>query len=342
MPRKSVWLFVVVNIVFIVFLVHSVWTLLSLLVVDGSNDMISRAELPGPNSEVPKSKEMIIPKIIHQTYVNESIPFHWKEAQQSCLDLHEDYEYKLWTDKLSREFIAAEYPWFLETFDNYQFPIQRADAIRYFVLAHFGGIYIDLDDGCQRRLDPLLTYSAWVRRTVPTGISNDVMGSVPHHPFFLKVIDSLPRYDRSWFLPYITVMSSTGPLFLSVIWRHYNSAGKLEDKNRLRVLFPDEYSKHSWSFFTHHQGSSWHQNDVRLIMWMSHHWMLVTVFGFAIGFLVFGTLWFLYGRLLSNSPKGQSLRRRFPFWRKVAKVAHIGVKKNDYELVVRDIEDRIE
>lgn len=95
MPRKSVWLFLAVNIVFIVFLVHSVWTLLSLLVVDGSNDMISRAELPGPNSEVPKSKEMLIPKIIHQTYVNESIPFHWREAQQSCMDLHEDYEYKV-------------------------------------------------------------------------------------------------------------------------------------------------------------------------------------------------------------------------------------------------------
>ena len=40
----------------------------------------------------------------------------------------------------------CRYPWFLETFDNYQFPIQRADAIRYFVLAHYGGIYIDLDD----------------------------------------------------------------------------------------------------------------------------------------------------------------------------------------------------
>ena len=43
-------------------------------------------------------------------------------------------------------FIAAEYPWFLETFQNYRYPIQRADAIRYFVLAHYGGTYIDLDD----------------------------------------------------------------------------------------------------------------------------------------------------------------------------------------------------
>lgn len=40
----------------------------------------------------------------------------------------------------------SRYPWFLETFDSYPYPIQRADAIRYFVLHHFGGIYIDLDD----------------------------------------------------------------------------------------------------------------------------------------------------------------------------------------------------
>jgi hypothetical protein len=94
------------------------------------------------------------------------------------------------------------------------------------------------------------------------------MGSVPHHPFFLKVIDSLPRYDRSWVLPYITVMGSTGPLFLSIIWRHYNSGAKLAEADRVRVLFPDEYSKHQWSFFTHHVGSSWHKNDVKVIMWV--------------------------------------------------------------------------
>lgn len=54
----------------------------------------------------------------------------------------------MWTDAKSREFVATEYPSFLNTFDNYSQPIQRADAIRYFVLAHFGGIYIDLDDVC--------------------------------------------------------------------------------------------------------------------------------------------------------------------------------------------------
>lgn len=53
---------------------------------------------------------------------------------------------KLWTNEKARDFVANEYPWFIETYDGYPYPIMRADAIRYFVLAHYGGIYIDLDD----------------------------------------------------------------------------------------------------------------------------------------------------------------------------------------------------
>lgn len=325
--RKSVLIFLVINIIIIGFLVHSVWTLLTLLFIDGSEDQISRAELPAPNSGKISERPRLIPKIIHQTYINESIPEHWQAPQQSCLDLHPDYEYKLWTDKKSREFIAAEYPWFLETFDGYEFPIQRADAIRYFVLAHFGGIYIDLDDGCNRSLDPLLAYPAWVRRTTPTGISNDAMGAIPRHPFFLRAIDSLPDYNRNWILPYITVMGSTGPLFLSIIWRHYNSAGPT-GLDRVRVLFRDEYNNHPWSFFTHHRGSSWHGSDVGFIFWMAQHWIFLTVCGFTLGFAAIFFIWWFCGRVvLSGTPKGRAITSRIPYWRRV--------NQKDYELVDR-------
>lgn len=176
--RKGLRLFLIVNLLFVGFLVHSVFTLLRVLVEDGREDAISRAEIPAPSSGLIDEQPQLIPKIIHQTYVNESIPAHWKGPQQSCIDMHEDYEYKvrallrtqlnyvlapfmglpwlspeltitmrqLWTDEKSRDFIAAEYPWFLETFESYPQSIQRADAIRYFVLAHFGGVYVDLDD----------------------------------------------------------------------------------------------------------------------------------------------------------------------------------------------------
>lgn len=107
--RKGVTIFILVTVVVLGFAVHSVWTLLGLLVATGREDAILRGELPAPNSGTINERPQLIPKIIHQTYKNESIPAHWQGPQQSCLDLHPDYEYKLWTDKKAREFIAAEY-----------------------------------------------------------------------------------------------------------------------------------------------------------------------------------------------------------------------------------------
>jgi hypothetical protein len=51
----------------------------------------------------------------------------------------------LWTDATARLFIQTHYPSFLATYDSYEYNIQRADAIRYFVLHRYGGIYMDLD-----------------------------------------------------------------------------------------------------------------------------------------------------------------------------------------------------
>jgi len=93
--RKGIAVFIVVTIFILGFAVHNVWTLLSLLVVDGREDAISRAELPAPNSGAISERPQLIPKIIHQTYINESIPAHWVDPQKSCIDLHPDYEYKV-------------------------------------------------------------------------------------------------------------------------------------------------------------------------------------------------------------------------------------------------------
>ena len=95
--RRNVIIFVLVTVAVLSFAVHHVWVLLSLLFVDGSEDAISRAELPAPGSDAINRRPQLIPKIIHQTYINESLPEHWKQPQQSCLDLHPDYEYKVRT-----------------------------------------------------------------------------------------------------------------------------------------------------------------------------------------------------------------------------------------------------
>ncbi|MCJ1341103.1 hypothetical protein MMC09_006399 [Bachmanniomyces sp. S44760] len=332
--RRALLVFIIINVLIIAFLVRSVFTLLTLLIEDGAADAIHRGELPAPNSPL-FDHPRLIPKILHQTYKNESIPERWKEPHQQCQNLHaEDYEYKLWTDETAREFIANEYPWFIETYDNYKFPIQRADTIRYFVLAHFGGVYLDLDDGCNRRLDPLLIYPCWLHRTLPTGISNDAMGAAPQHPFLLFVIESLQAYDRNWGLPYITVMYSTGPLFLSVLWKQYMRSGLNTGEGRVRVLMETEYQKHPWSFFTEFKGDSWHEDDARLIFWMGDHWFLLTVTGFAIAGVVFLISWWIYQKLLDfRTPGGVNRGRKASpttwFWNRK------GSPKQRYELVDR-------
>ena len=357
--RRGLLLFLVLLFVFLGFAVHSVWILITLLFVDGSGDAITKSELPAHGSTREYDRPQMIPKIIHQTYKNASIPPVWQEAQQSCLDLHKEedgWEYILWTDDKMAKFIAKEYPWFVDTYEGYPYPIMRADAIRYFALVHYGGVYIDLDDGCNRPLEPLLAYPAWARKTVPTGISNDALGAVPGHPFFRRVIEDMQKYDRSWLLPYITVMASTGPLFLSIIWRHYSSegfnVGDEADGGRVRILFPEEYMYHPWSFFTHHLGNSWHNGDSDLLFWvsvtikilavllltlvqMARNWIFLTVIGFAVGFALIFSVWWIYNRFILKPPahdvpkwKMASIRSRFPFWRRAS-------AQKEYELVSR-------
>lgn len=285
--RRIHLVLLITTIILFTLALRSFSTLISLLGEDAALDVVQPSELLTAGRSANSSQP--IPKIIHQTYANNSIPDRWRKAQKSCIELHPDYEYMFWTDEDNVAFIEREYSWFLDTFRGYPHNIQRADAIRYFILAHYGGIYVDLDNGCRQRLDPLLQFPAWLHITIPTGISNDGMGARPSHPFFLYVIDQLQLYDRSWILPYLTVMSTTGPLFLSVVWKKYMDLHlrKGEDwPGRVRVLTLDQYSDSNSSFFETYGGSSWHGDDARLFLWMGDHLLLVVATGFSIGAFV--------------------------------------------------------
>ncbi|KAI0677559.1 nucleotide-diphospho-sugar transferase [Trametes maxima] len=215
-----------------------------------------------------------IPRIIHQTWKSETLPVRWANISQECRDMMPDYEYKLWTDASAREFIAQHYSWFLDAFDGYKYPIQRADAIRYFVLYHYGGIYIDLDIGCLRPLDSLLVHPVILPRTIPVGVSNDLMFSEKGHPFMAQTIHSLMSFDYNWVLNYPTVMFSTGPMFLSAqygAWTSNHPTTPEQPGGEVRILPKSLYGKNAkpdeapHSFFSHFYGSSWHADDAAFI-----------------------------------------------------------------------------
>lgn len=308
--RKELKYLIGAHAVIVLYLVYYLFDLITLLHDDSFPDALLDVELNPSDNKL--SKPLVIPKIIHQTYKTTEVPDIWKAGQKACIDLHPDYQYILWTDDMSRDFIAETFPWFLPTWDNYKYPIQRADAIRYFALVHYGGVYIDLDDGCERRLDPLLTVPSFVRKTIPTGISNDVMGAVPNHPFFLKTIDSLKKYQKNWLVPYITIMYSTGPLFLSVMWKQYKRWG-VPEAGKVRILMPKDYKTHTYSFFAISPGSSWHLDDAKFIKSLAHHIVLAVFAGFIL-VLCFLLLEYWIYSLMISSHSIKSRTSKFSRW----------------------------
>lgn len=112
-------------------------------------------------------------------------------------------------------YVQKEYPWFLKTYLAYPYDIQRVDAVRYFILHKYGGIYIDLDMGCNRELKFMRIANFTAPLTYPVGISNDVMAAVPGNKYLERAIHRLMYWNHWLFIKYIQVMFGTGPMFLT-------------------------------------------------------------------------------------------------------------------------------
>ena len=189
-----------------------------------------------------------MPKIIHQTWKDLDIPTQFSRWIKSWLLLHPDWEYWIWTDADAEQLIADKHPRFLEIFQGYTQPIRRADALRYFVLYEFGGVYADLDMEALTPIDPLtLKYSCFIGQEpyehpiLDTNFEmlliNALIGCRPGHPFMKMLIDSLPLYSIMW-----NYLDSTGPHFVTSVYRQYQiNADMFEDPNDAVYITPSEY-----------------------------------------------------------------------------------------------------
>ncbi|PWN29874.1 hypothetical protein BDZ90DRAFT_230710 [Jaminaea rosea] len=276
------------------------------------------ATSPGEGDSPPEK----IPRIIHQTWKSDVLPPKWQAVRDECAAMHPDYEYMLWTDATSRTFIAQHYPWFLPIFDAYPYAIQRADAIRYFVLHHYGGIYMDLDIGCRRRLDPLLRFEVVLPVTRPVGVSNDLIFAAKQHPFMDQTIHNLVTFNHRYLTHYPTVMFSTGPMFVSASYGLYVEAhGPASPSNPsdpaagfkgVRVLPKSLYGKNAKesevpdAFFRHYYGSSWHAGDAGFLIFLRDHGRLLMVIGGCV--LAYGACRMVLPRLAFSWKKGQYRR----------------------------------
>ncbi|XP_005103153.1 inositol phosphoceramide mannosyltransferase 2-like [Aplysia californica] len=197
---------------------------------------------------LPVSGSSKIPKIIHQTWKDVDVPIQFSDWIKSWLSLHPDWEYWLWTDSDAEQLIAEKYPSFLEIFKGYTQPIRKADALRYFVLYEYGGLYVDMDMEALTPIDPLTQkYSCFIGQEpyehpiLDTNFEklliNALIGCRKGHPFMKMLIDSLPAYSIMW-----NYLDSTGPHFVTSVFRQYEAnVPMLEDDDGFVYVTPSEY-----------------------------------------------------------------------------------------------------
>jgi mannosyltransferase OCH1-like enzyme len=213
----------------------------------------------------------MIPKIIHQTWKNKQIPDEWNHAVESCKKINSHYKYILWTDETMKNFVKKEYPEFYNIYKKYKYDIQRCDAFRYLVLYKYGGIYLDMDIVCLKKLDSFLKYDIVLAKSsnISSSYTNAFFMVKPNHPFIKYCIDMLPEYinSYSYFGKHLHVMNSTGPVFLTNMINKYD----LTKITKYYVLTNNEYAGDcnvcnentckGGEYFIQIHGNSWHSYD---------------------------------------------------------------------------------
>ncbi len=203
-----------------------------------------------------------VPKIIHQTAPADKSKWHviWNMCQRTWFEQFPQHMYLMWTDEGVDDFIKTKYPAFYPIFRAYDKNIKRFDAVRYFLLYEYGGIYADMDYQCVKAfhhvLPPGKVSIAESMYATDEGFQNALMASPPKHPFWLFVIDELlRRRDEE------DILYATGPLLIGqavkdapadmfnglprLQFSHISTSARISERKYLQPIHdPNVYAAH--------------------------------------------------------------------------------------------------
>lgn len=173
-----------------------------------------------------------IPKIIHHVcdYPN-SIPTNLRKLADTWKQYHPEWEQRFWDRQQMEEFVHTVCPDFEPYYRAFPHDVQRWDAVRYLILYHIGGMYVDLDYECFRSFDPVLNGRSCCIVVEPALnakcyglsqiLSNALMAAAPGSRFMARIIDGMKSLDLDGMAHLETwkfVLETTGPLMLTRVY----------------------------------------------------------------------------------------------------------------------------
>lgn len=178
----------------------------------------------------------MIPRILHFVFLNLGVnpmnPDH-QTFVIGWLAKHPGWQVYFWTKDTIPPLVNQK------LYDSSECMGIRSDLVRYQVLYEHGGVYFDVDFKCLGSLEPFLDREvllSWEGEFSPNtsgSLGNAVMGCVPGHPFFKRLLDNQVEYIKTH--PGDAV-EQTGPNYVT---RMYNDwTPKFETIENRRVFFP--------------------------------------------------------------------------------------------------------
>lgn len=130
-----------------------------------------------------------LPKKIHQIWLGSTIPDEYSKLGDTWKRLNPDWEYKLWTDKDTKN-VDIPCRKLFESITNYG---QKSDFLRYHILNQFGGIYADTDFECLKSFNTLSYAQFLVGVGYPSAVElyNGLIGCIPNHPIISNIVRSV-------------------------------------------------------------------------------------------------------------------------------------------------------
>lgn len=150
-------------------------------------------KLVEPRESLSEGRVPAIPRTIFQTFETAEVPDRMAEAATTWSGMNPAFTYRFFDAEDRRNFIAAHFDdRALQAYDRIEGGAFRADFWRYCVLCVEGGVYADVDSTCMVDLlsviDDADAFVAARAGSLPWGISNGFIASVPRHPFLERAI----------------------------------------------------------------------------------------------------------------------------------------------------------
>lgn len=140
---------------------------------------------------------MRIPKLIHRIWLGQRpIPDDFLVYGLSWQTHHPGWSQILWTESML-EHLPMINP---ALYKRYECWYERADYLRYEILYHFGGVYVDTDFECLKPLDSLLeeTSAFGAYYIDDQKINNAIMGCERYNACFLSLLHEAPAYFEAY------------------------------------------------------------------------------------------------------------------------------------------------